>query len=468
MPSTSCASDKSTSMPMDFSMSGSTPPRIKTLSVSEIVSRIANAVRISVGSQWVEGEISNLGIPDSGHAYFTLKDSGGQIACVIFKSRLAQCRIKLRDGLKVRVYGEANVFEKRGQIQLNLTKIEETGLGELQARFLELKLKLESEGLFDSSKKKPIPTYPKALGLITSATGAAIQDIRHILEKRAPWLKVYLIPVAVQGTEAQHAIAAAIRAWGHAPSNGLPIIDTLIIARGGGSIEDLWNFNEEIVARAIASCPIPIISGVGHETDFTIADFVADMRAPTPTAAAMMASPDGQALKIRLNTTHQTLISRADQILRRAEMQLSYCERSRLTKPTSLIEPYAQLIDDLELNIKSSIAEKLRDQTHRLESLELKLKSQKPSLFNERRQEQIIAITAKLNNSVHRRLQAMTSQLDLIDSRLRASSPQNTLDRGFALIHDPSGKLVRTPEQIETGDSLKIIVSQGQFVAKKE
>lgn len=449
-------------------MSGAGNSPAKALTVTEIVNRIANAVRISVGFQWVEGEISNLSIPDSGHAYFTLKDEGGQIACVIFKSRLASCRVTLRDGLKVRVYGEANVFEKRGQVQLNLTKIEETGLGELQARFLELKMKLEAEGLFDPSKKRPIPAYPRAIGLITSATGAAIQDMRHIIEERAPWVNVYLLPVPVQGEGAERQIAAAIRAWGNAPANGLPSIDVLIIARGGGSLEDLWNFNEEIVARAISACPVPIISGVGHETDFTIADFTADMRAPTPTAAAMMATPDGPALAMKLDNWKKILRSRALQAVQKAEMQLSYCERSRLTNPEELLAPYVQLLDDLEMNMKSSVEERMKESRHRLDSLELKIRLKHPRLLNERRKEQLASISSQLSHAVRTRLASCKARLELTEAKLSSSSPQKTLERGYALVRGTEGQLVRDPEQIAQGELLGITVSQGNFRARKE
>lgn len=449
-------------------MSGAGNFPAKALSVTEIVNRIANAVRISVGFQWVEGEISNLSIPASGHGYFTLKDEGGQIACVIFKSRLTQCGAKLRDGLKVKVYGEANVFEKRGQVQLNLTKIEETGLGDLQARFMALKMKLEAEGLFDPSKKRAIPTHPRSIGLITSATGAVIQDMRHVMEERAPWIKVYLLPVPVQGDGAERHIAEAIRAWGNAPANGLPAIDTLIIARGGGSLEDIWNFNEEIVARAIRACPIPTISGVGHETDFTLADFAADMRAPTPTAAAVMATPDGPAIASRLESYERILFSRAAQALQKATMQLSYCERSRLMNPEELLSPCAQLVDDLEMELKSSVAERLKTYRHRVDSLEFGIKMKHPRVLNERRKEQLASVISELSHTVRAKLTAYKSSMALAESKLMSSSPQKTLERGYALVKDSRGKIVRDPNEIEQGERLGVTVCHGEFHAHKE
>lgn len=454
---------------MSFSLQQPEPtgPAKNALSVTQLMDRIGTAVRITVGSQWVEGEISNLSVPSSGHIYFTLKDAGAQISCVFFRFRAASCQVKLRDGLKVRVFGEASVYEKRGQVQLNLTKVEETGFGELQMRFLELKQKLEAEGLFDPERKKAIPLFPKAIGLVTSATGAAIQDMRHIFEERAPWVRVYLIPVPVQGEGAELQIASAIRSWGNAPENGLPTIDSLIVARGGGSIEDLWNFNEEVVARAIASCPLPVISGVGHEIDFTIADFVADLRAPTPTAAAVLSTPDGPVLVRKLETSERSLIARASHMLSRARLNLEFYERSRLTHPQDLVSPFAQELDSLEYEIGESVKNRLLSQLHHLDSLEVKIRSRHPSILNERRKEQLDVLRQKLDATVRNRFQSISSNLTLMETRLRAASPEKTLKRGYALVQTESGKLLRDPEDIASGDLLRITVDQGALDARK-
>lgn len=465
-------------------------PDPKTLTVTQLVDRIKNAIRISVGHQWVEGEISNLRIQSSGHSYFTLKDAGAQISCVFFKQRAAGCKVALRDGIKVRVYGEATMYEQRGQAQLVLSKIEPAGMGDLQAKFLELKAKLEAEGLFDEEKKKKISGFPRSIGLITSPTGAAIQDMKHVLEERAPWVKVYLLPVLVQGDGAAPQIASAIRAWGNAPENGLPLVDTLIIARGGGSIEDLWCFNEEIVARAIAECPLPVISGVGHETDFTIADFVADLRAPTPSAAAMIATPDKQDLLRRIAAREQSLIARARQFVQHAKLQLSFYERSSLMQPRSILESFIQEIDELENDLFVSATALIEQKLTRLRELEFEIKNRHPHLLNEQRRQTLLGLETELSHSIERRLSPIpqqlaflehklserarqrmeraTSRIALFESKLETRNPLQTLDRGFALVRGENGKIITSPDGTRRGDLLNITVKEGQISARTE
>ena len=244
-----------------------------------------NLLEIQVGEVWVEGEVSNLKKQGSGHWYFSLKDAGAQISCAMFGARKREGSDALEDGAKVRVFAEASVYEARGQLQIIVQKAERAGAGDLQAKFEALKRKLAAEGLFDADRKMAIPGFPQKIGIITSGTGAALQDILNVLTRRAPWVQPVLFPVRVQGRGAEMEIAQAIAKMGDPEKFGYPRCDVLIVGRGGGSIEDLWNFNEEVVARAIAACPVPIISAVGHEIDFTIADFVADVRAATPSAA---------------------------------------------------------------------------------------------------------------------------------------------------------------------------------------
>src|SRR4051794_297683 len=278
----------------------------KVLTVAELTRAIRGTLETRFGAVWVQGEISNYKLHPSGHQYFTLKDSRAQIACVIFRNAPLSIQQPLVDGAQVQVYGNISVFEARGQYQLSVEIVQPRGLGLLQAKFEALKRKLEAEGLFDPARKRPLPKFPKRIGIITSPSGAAVRDMLNILRRRARGIEILINPVRVQGTGAATEIASAINELSN-PSTIWPPLDLIVIARGGGSIEDLWEFNEEIVARAIASSLIPIVSAVGHEIDFTIADFVADLRAPTPSAAAELIVTDVAELERRIGELENCL-----------------------------------------------------------------------------------------------------------------------------------------------------------------
>src|SRR5438477_6074753 len=282
-------------MPTDFF--GNTT---KVFTVAELTRTIRSLLEARVRNVWVQGEVSNYKKHPSGHQYFTLKDSRAAIACVIFRSAMVSLRQPLADGAQVQVYGNLTVFEARGQYQLSVEVVQPRGLGVLQAKFEALKRKLEAEGLFDPARKKPLPKFPKRIGIITSPSGAAIRDILNVLRRRARGIEILVNPVRVQGIGAAAEIAVAIKELSN-PSVIWPSLDLIVVARGGGSIEDLWEFNEEIVARAIAAALVPVVSAVGHEIDFTIADFVADLRAPTPSAAAELIVPAAVELDRRVN-----------------------------------------------------------------------------------------------------------------------------------------------------------------------
>src|ERR1041385_3039228 len=271
------------------------PNVAKVLTVAELTRAIRGLLETRFGAVWVQGEISNYKKHPSGHQYFTLKDQRAAISCVIFRDTLPPFPKPLADGMQVQVYGNVTVFEARGQYQLSVQIVQSRGLGLLQAKFEALKRKLEAEGLFQTGRKRPLPKFPQRIGIITSPSGAAIQDILNILRRRAPGVEVLIFPVRVQGTGAALEIATAIRELNAPESESFRSwkpLDLLVLTRGGGSIEDLWEFNEEIVARAIFHSALPVVSAVGHEVDFTIADFVADLRAPTPSAAAELIAPD--------------------------------------------------------------------------------------------------------------------------------------------------------------------------------
>src|SRR5881296_3285916 len=257
----------------------------KVLTVTELTRSIRNTLEVKFGAVWVQGEISNYKLHPSGHQYFTLKDQRAQIACVIWRDTMLPPRQPLIDGAQVQAYGTVTVFEARGQYQFNVQILQPRGVGLLQAKFEALKRRLEAEGLFAPERKRPLPKFPRQIGIVTSPTGAAIRDILNVLKRRAPWLQILINPVRVQGTGAAQEIAVAIRELA-AASDQFAAVDLIVVARGGGSLEDLWEFNEEIVARTIADVAVPVVSAVGHEIDFTICDFVADLRAATPSAAA--------------------------------------------------------------------------------------------------------------------------------------------------------------------------------------
>src|SRR6266480_319397 len=276
------------------------PQTSKVFTVGELTRQIRGALETKFRAVWVQGEISNYKLHPSGHQYFTLKDQRAQIACVIWRDTIAPPREPLVDGTQVQVYGTVTVFEARGQYQLNVQILQLRGVGLLQAKFETLKRKLQAEGLFAQERKRPLPKFPRRIGIVTSPSGAAIRDMLNVLPRRAPWLQILINPVRVQGSGAAAEIAVAIRELA-TPNENFAAVDLIVIARGGGSIEDLWEFNEEIVARTIVSVAVPIVTAIGHEIDFTIADFVADLRAPTPSAAAELIVPDIIDLHRRIN-----------------------------------------------------------------------------------------------------------------------------------------------------------------------
>src|SRR5436309_2976628 len=293
----------------------------KVFTVAELTRSIRGTLETKFGSVWVQGEISNYKLHPSGHQYFTLKDQRAQISCVIWRDTIAPPRHALVDGAQVQVYGTVTVFETRGQYQLNVHILQSRGVGLLQAKFEALKRKLEAEGLFAPERKRLLPKFPRRIGIVTSPSGAAIRDILNVLSRRAPWLQILINPVRVQGTGAAQEIAVAIRELA-LPNKAFASVDLIVITRGGGSMEDLWEFNEEIVARAIFHSAVPIVSAVGHEIDFTICDFVADLRAPTPSAAAELIVPDIIDLRRRIDGCERAVARELLKRLRDAQQQI--------------------------------------------------------------------------------------------------------------------------------------------------
>src|SRR5437879_649215 len=303
------------------------PQTSKVFTVGELTRQIRGALETKFRAVWVQGEISNYKLHPSGHQYFTLKDQRAQIACVIWRDTIAPPREPLVDGTQVQVYGTVTVFEARGQYQLNVQILQPRGVGVLQAKFEALKRKLQAEGLFAPERKRSLPKFPRRIGIVTSPTGAAIRDMLNVLRRRAPWLQILINPVRVQGTGAAEEIAVAIRELA-TPNKAFAPLDLIVVTRGGGSIEDLWEFNEEIVARAIFHSAVPIISAVGHEIDFTICDFVADLRAPTPSAAAELIVPDVIDLQRQIDGCARALARQLLNRVRDMQQRLDYARET--------------------------------------------------------------------------------------------------------------------------------------------
>ena len=445
---------------MSPAAAGETP-----LTVTALLAQLKRAVEVEVGEQCVVGEIGSCKVASSGHIYFTLKDAAAQLSCVLYRFQAAGCRVALREGLQVELRGRATVWEGRGALQFIVSRVKEAGVGSLQQQFERLKQKLAAEGLFDPGRKRPLPRFPRSVGLITSATGAVIQDMRHRLSQRAPWVQAWLLPVQVQGKGAEKGLARAVRMWGR-QQGGLPAVDYLILARGGGSLEDLWCFNEEELARAIAECPIPVVSAVGHETDFTIADFVADLRAPTPTAAIELTTPDAAALDEWLDATALGLKRRLTRAVETAQLRLKALENGYLRRPLELLAPHARKLDALEEELRGACSHRLRDEAARLSVLEARLAPARVRAHLTGAAAELEAAKRRICTAAAARLQQMRAGLQVWQERLAAASPQNALARGFALVKLPNGRLARRAEEAPLGAQLSITLSEGELQAR--
>ncbi|GAA5494371.1 exodeoxyribonuclease 7 large subunit [Rubritalea halochordaticola] len=434
----------------------------KTLTVTRLVRKMRNLLEIELGEVWVEGEVSNLRRQASGHIYFTLKDENAQMSCVMFRGNAVKSKVQPDNGMQVKLFAEVSVYEARGSVQLIVRSVENAGEGELQAKFEALKRKLDAEGLFDQDKKKPLPSFPMRVGLITSGTGAALQDMLHVLERRAPWVQPILYPVQVQGKGAEMGIAKAIDEWSEWKENGLPQVDVLIVGRGGGSLEDLWNFNEEVVARAIAACSLPVVSAVGHEIDFTIADFVADMRAPTPSAAAEIVVPDGDELRDRLRNLSTLMNRRVESEIRHFDTTIASMRRGALSRSVDrlLLEPMqrvAQLGKDLELAVEDQVSE----QELRIREVRLRHANVHPERVIERREEYLQSKKSALENVLQSTLQRMSDKLQRKADLLRTLGPESAFARGFSVTTDKDGKIIKSISKMKEGDVIVTRLGDG-------
>ena len=412
----------------------------KVFTVSELTRSIRGTLETKFAAVWVQGEISNYKLHPSGHQYFTLKDQRSQISCVIWRDTMQPPRQPLVDGAQVQVFGTVTVFEARGQYQLNVQILQPRGVGLLQAKFEALKRKLESEGLFAPERKRPLPTFPRRIGIVTSPSGAAIRDILNVLCRRAPWLRILVNPVRVQGIGAAQEIAVAIRELA-TPNDAFGPVDLVVVTRGGGSIEDLWEFNEEIVARAIFHSAVPIVSAVGHEIDFTICDFVADLRAPTPSAAAELIVPDVVALQRQVERCGRTL---GHQLLNRVRDAQQRVDHTRETLQRCLahkIESYKRGLDHAlrVLQARSPVQELMMRRNHFVEL-----------------HRRLVACPARLiENARHR--------FSHIEGILRVLGPDATLRRGYSITMNERGQIVRTTAVVRRQMKIRTRVSDGEF-----
>lgn len=440
-------------------MSSSPSP---ALSVTQLLRRMKNLLEIQLGNVWVEGEVSNLRRQPSGHWYFTLKDEDAQISCVMFGAKRREGSHALADGARVKVFAEASVYEARGQLQIIILRAEAAGHGDLQRRFEELKQKLAAEGLFDPQRKQPIPRYPRTIGLVTSPNGAALQDILNVLRRRAPWVQPILFPVRVQGKGAELEIARAIHQLGNPETHGHPRCDLLIVGRGGGSLEDLWNFNEEAVARAIAACPIPIISAVGHEIDFTIADFAADLRAPTPSAAAELAVSDGGELFDRLARLSQRITAPVRQRIQSTETELLGLRRGlAINAIDSLLREWWMRVDMNRDSLTTTTRHHWKELHHRLTRLHAAHRAHHPARVLDRRNEALLALRHRLQKAVSTSLARHTEYSRRLHSMMRTLGPESAFQRGFSITTDAAGNIIRSIHSLHSGTPLVTRLADG-------
>ncbi|HEY4366734.1 MAG TPA: exodeoxyribonuclease VII large subunit [Steroidobacteraceae bacterium] len=411
---------------------------------------------------WIEGEISNLSRPSSGHWYFSIKDESAQLRCAMFRQRNLLAKFTPKDGMLVQLRGRVSVYEPRGDYQFLVDHIEEAGEGALRRRFELLKAKLAAEGLFSTERKQALPKLPRRIGVITSPTGAAIRDVLNILRRRFCTIPVLIYPVPVQGAAAAAQIAAAIRlACARAEC------DVLILARGGGSLEDLWSFNEEIVARAIAECTIPLVSGVGHEVDFTIADFVADVRAPTPSGAAELVVPDCNEWLRSISVLGRRL-AQALQRGQAARMQRFVWLQRRLAQvhPGVELRQRAQRLDETEQRLIRTMRQQLRDRHIAITQYSARLRHESPALKLAAARGRLNLARAAIAVALRKRLESERSGLALAAGKLDAFSPLATLQRGYAIVTDASGRVVTDAARLPAGELFHARVARGRIEAR--
>ncbi|MDF1757424.1 MAG: exodeoxyribonuclease VII large subunit [Legionellaceae bacterium] len=432
---------------------------MQALSVSQLNRQIKTLLEQDVGEVFVGGEVSNLAKPASGHLYFTMKDATAQIKCVFFRNRHLPAHKQLANGQQVCARGKLSLYEARGDYQLIVEQLTEDGLGDLHKLFELLKAKLQALGLFDAARKKPLPKYPNCIGIITSKSGAAIRDILATLQRRFPCANILVYASDVQGKGSELQLKNAI-----IKANADMRADVLILARGGGSLEDLWAFNDEKLAHTIAQSTIPIVSGVGHEVDFTIADFVADMRAATPTAAAEAVTPNILEISAYINILTDNMLSAMRGYLSTQALLLKH-QLEKLSSPGQLIASHWQKVDYLELNLQNSIDKGLLVKQHNLQLLTARLHAQNPRLLLSQAKSHITQLEEKMSRLISEKMQTSEQRFKTLLSTLNAVSPLATLDRGYAIVMYDD-RPVFNSNDVDVGDRVAIKLAKGHLTCE--
>ena len=431
-------------------------------SVSELTRKIRNLLEYKIGEIWVEGEISNLRKQASGHQYFTLKDAKSQLSCVLFRGNASKMALDLNDGQEIEVRGDLSVYEPRGNYQLIVRNAQLKGQGSLQLQFEALKKKLNAEGLFKEETKSSIPSFPDTICIVTSPTGAAVRDMISVLQRRAPWVKIVVYPVLVQGNQASSQIVEALNNLTEWTKKGDLNIDTIVLTRGGGSLEDLWPFNEETTARAIHEIDIPIISAVGHEIDFTISDLVADLRAPTPSAAAEILVPEKNEVHRRLNHLINKIESLTMNSIDRWNEQLNYLgSKTLINQPLRFLSDLEQQVDWKSESLRSVIHEVIRSKTDDLSNYSVQLSRYHPARQIEEISGKIDLLKKSLTHSLSINMKSVVERYEKGAIAIKTLGPDSVLDRGFSLTLDADGKLITSTDEVKPGDLMTTRLKNG-------
>lgn len=435
-------------------------PRAPVISVSELNRRVRQLVERELPLMWIAGEISSFTRAASGHCYFSLKDAQAQVRCVFFRHKAALLDFAVENGMQVEVRALPTLYEARGDFQLNVETLRRAGLGLLYEAFERLKKKLEAEGLFAAERKRPLPVFPRAIGVVTSLAAAALRDVLTTLARRMPAIPVILYPAPVQGEGSAEKIAQAIRT-----ASARSEVDVLLVCRGGGSMEDLWAYNEEVVARAVADCAVPVVSGVGHETDFTIADFVADLRAPTPTAAAAAVTPDRAELQERLAAQRHRLARALARMLERRMQHLDYLGK-RLVHPGERVARRLDQLGHLRVRLRQGWLRHFDSARHRTQGLGVALVAACPDV--EGLEARSAELESRLRASAALGFERRSQRLAALGAHLAHLNPGNVLARGYGIVTRADGSIARDAHALLIGEKIDVTLARGRAGARIE